>query len=216
MSYAPFAKPELFPMTIAFLRHCCKKQLRIIFVATNEAGLGLGLQAMEILSPEYGYEYGKDFVFLAFNPVLSAVMLGMGESIKDVFPKDYYGNNTSELSVLDSVINYKDIPLLMDFSSGDSPVWWVVYANTRYGQKISTGVTAVMAADFYPYLNTGQMTGLINGLKGAAEYEALIEFPSEATEKMTSQAVAHLVIILFILTGNIAFFINKRTKKEED
>ncbi len=215
MSYAPFAKPELYPMTMAFLRHCCMKKLRIIFVATNEAGLGIAIQAMEEIKKEFQYEYGKDYVLLAFNPVLSAVMLGMGESIKDIFPEDYYGDKIKGLKVLKDVNDYRDIKLLMDFSAGDSPVWWVVYANTRYNQRIGTGVTAVMAADFYPYLNTGQMIGLINGLKGAAEYETLINMPADATEKMTSQAIAHIVIIIFILIGNIAYFIDKRNKKKE-
>lgn len=214
MSYAPFAKPELYPMTLAFLRHACQKKLRVIFVATNEAGLGLALQAMEEISKEYEFQYGEDFVYMAFNPVLSAVMLGMGEDILDIFPEDYYGDKTKGMPIFKGIKNYKDIELVMDFSSGDSPVWWVVYANTRYGQKIGTGVTAVMAADFYPYLNTGQMIGLINGLKGAAEYEELIKQPARASEKMTSQAIAHIAIIIFILIGNIAYFIDRRNKKK--
>ena len=30
------------------------------------------------------------------------------------------------------------------------------------------GITAVMAPDFYPYLQAGQIVGMLNGLKGGA------------------------------------------------
>jgi len=40
---------------------------------------------------------------------------------------------------------------------------------------VAVGVTAVMAADLYPYLQSGQLVGMLAGLKGAAEYEKLVD-----------------------------------------
>jgi hypothetical protein len=40
---------------------------------------------------------------------------------------------------------------------------------------VAVGVTAVMAADMYPYLQSGQLIGMLSGLKGAAEYEKLVD-----------------------------------------
>jgi hypothetical protein len=52
---------------------------------------------------------------------------------------------------------------------------WITYARPKYGLNVAVGVTAVMAADMYPYLQSGQLVGMLSGLKGAAEYEKLVD-----------------------------------------
>ncbi len=47
-------------------------------------------------------------------------------------------------------------------------------------------------------------------MKGAAEYEALVESPGPASRAMDPQAIAHAVIILFIVLGNITYFWERR------
>ena len=71
-------------------------------------------------------------------------------------------------------------------------------------------MTGVMAADYYPYYQSGQIFGIIGGMKGAAEYEYLCKNPGTATEAMRVQVFAHAVIILFIIIGNLAYFLSKR------
>jgi len=69
-----------------------------------------------------------------------------------------------------------------------------------------------MATSFFPFLNSGQMVGMVAGLKGAAEYEKLIEIPGRAARGMDAQSIAHLVMIGFIVLGNIAYFMGRRRK----
>ena len=69
-----------------------------------------------------------------------------------------------------------------------------------------------MTADYYPFLQSGQVFGILGGLKGASEYERLTKREGEATEGMSIQTVAHLVVIAFILIGNIGFFMSKKKK----
>jgi hypothetical protein len=49
-------------------------------------------------------------------------------------------------------------------------------------------------------------------MKGGAEYEIAIKRPAKAVSYMFSQAVAHGVICIFIIIGNIAFFSLKKKK----
>jgi len=60
------------------------------------------------------------------------------------------------------------------------------------------------------------MHGLVGGLAGAAQYETLINKPGTAIDGMRPQSVAHLVLIFFIIFGNICYFVNKKfdMKKE--
>ena len=68
-----------------------------------------------------------------------------------------------------------------------------------------TGLTAVYIADIQPFYQSGQIKGIIGGLKGAAEYEKLVSHPGGGTAGMRSQKVVHYMIILFIILGNIAY-----------
>jgi hypothetical protein len=51
-------------------------------------------------------------------------------------------------------------------------------------------------------------------MPGAAEYEALIGVPGIGTSGMDAQSVAHLVIVLFIVLGNIGYFIERHRSKK--
>ena len=53
------------------------------------------------------------------------------------------------------------------------------------------------------------------GMKGAAEYEKLIEKSGTATAGMDSQSIAHIAIILLVVVANISYFAMRRRKAEE-
>jgi hypothetical protein len=64
-----------------------------------------------------------------------------------------------------------------------------------------------------PYYNSGQIKGMLQGLRGAAELELIIGSPSDAVKSMDALSVGHLVIILFIVLGNILFLLNRYRPK---
>ena len=67
-----------------------------------------------------------------------------------------------------------------------------------------------MAPDLFPFIQSGQMVGMIGGLAGAAEYESLIGQADRASAGMRPQSVTHIIIITFILLANITFFLSRR------
>jgi hypothetical protein len=71
----------------------------------------------------------------------------------------------------------------------------------------------VSAPAFYPFLDAGQLKGLIGGMKGAAEYENLLEQIGTASAGMDAQSVAHGMIIFFIIFANFFYFLGKRRKR---
>lgn len=72
----------------------------------------------------------------------------------------------------------------------------------------------------YPYLQTKQLSGLLAGLKGASEYEHLVkeagysEGARRASRGMDALSTMHLVIIAFIILGNIGFFLSRWSAKK--
>ena len=51
---------------------------------------------------------------------------------------------------------------------------WYVFGKDKYKFELGGGCTGVIAPGLYPLLRSGQINGLIGGLRGAAEYESLI------------------------------------------
>jgi hypothetical protein len=74
----------------------------------------------------------------------------------------------------------------------------------------------VQAPQLYPYFPR-QMTGILGAIKGAAEYEALVNAkldgdrlpPAkylEAQRRMGPQLFAHLLMVGLIIAGNVIYF----------
>jgi hypothetical protein len=63
-------------------------------------------------------------------------------------------------------------------------------------------------------LRAGQLVGLLGGMKGASEFEKLTDFEGKGTKFMLSQSFAHSIIIIFIIIGNLAYFISRGAKKK--
>jgi hypothetical protein len=215
VDYDPSTQPELSPMTVALLRHCFSRDLPVILTCLHPGGPGLALEISDRVSQEMGAVYGEDYVFLGYKVGGSAVILSMGQDFNVSFPADYFNTPLEEIPLMDDVTNYNNIGLVITMSGSTYPDAWVAYAHERYGQRIAAGVTAVMAADYYPYLQTGQLIGLIGGLKGAAEYEKLINRPDDGLKGMDAQTIVHLFVVFVILLGNIAYFFSHRAKKRE-
>lgn len=208
--YGPSSLAEPEPMAKAVLRHCFNKGVNVIGVTlyANMPTLAHGL--MQKIAAENDAIYGEDYVFLGYRPGVLQVILGMGNSIASVFETDYSGTAINEIPMMEHIKNYDQIALLLDLAAGSSTDAWIIYANTRYGLQIGAGVTGVIIAQMYPYLQTGQLVGLMPGYLGATEYEKLLNAPGDGTIGLNTASFVHVLLIGLVVLGNIAFFIHRR------
>jgi len=212
--YAPDTMAELEPMLFAVLRHCYKKNLKIIGCGFFVTGVTLIEQELRQIAEEEGKVYGEDYIFLGYRPYPAVVIMSMGQDFRQSFPEDYYGTPLDSLPMMRGVRNYYDTELVLTITATSGVDFWVIYGHDRYGFPLAIGVTAVMAAAYYHYINSGQIIGIIGGLKGAAEYEKLIGRGDLATMGMNIQSFVHMVIILFIIIGNIGYFMTRGKKRD--
>jgi hypothetical protein len=61
-----------------------------------------------------------------------------------------------------------------------------------------------MAPLAYPYLDSGQLVGMLTGMRGAAEYEQLLGYQDVGSWAMAGQSFAHAFILVLIVLGNVA------------
>ncbi len=213
MEYSPDTMAELQPMAKAVLRHCFSRGLKVLSTALQIQGVLLIEQDLRTIASEFDKVYGEDYVFLGYKPNPDMIILNMGENFRNPFPNDYYNNDLDDLPMMAGVSNYSNVACIVNINATSGVDSWINYANGRYGADLALGVTAVIATDYYAFLQSQQIFGLMGGLKGAAEYEKLMGLKGIATRGMTSVSVAHVFIILFIIIGNIAFFATGRGKK---
>ncbi len=239
--YDPTSKAELYPMSLAILRHCFKNDLVPIVMTHWQSGLGLCPEVDEKAAYASAKLWGKqqlpvrDYVFLGFRPGFQNLVLNMGESIQSAFAKDYYGEPTEGMPALKGVNRLKDIPLAIDIAAGATVEMWIAYGADRFGFDLGAGTTAVIAPDLYPFLQSKQLVGFLGGLRGAADDETLLERAVEkeveagkrpppeegapkrsadATRGMQAQSVTHILIIVLILAANLRYLVGRLRKKK--
>ena len=103
-------------------------------------------------------------------------------------------------------------PLLLSIDHDPAAVGelWAIYPGSRYGLTVLGGLTAVHVADVQPFYQSGQIKGLLGGLKGPAEYEQRIGHPGDGMSGMRPQKVVHYLIILFIALDDVAFLLARK------
>ncbi|NGZ11747.1 MAG: hypothetical protein CV088_20655 [Nitrospira sp. LK70] len=207
IDFDPASKPELYPQAIAILRHAFRKKLRVITMTLWVSGTGMADQLVTQVAKEMEKEYGKDYVFLGWSPGGQAVIINMGQDLYSAFPSDYGGKPTKDLPVLDSVRNLKDVTYMVSLGAGKPGVEeWYVFGKDKYKFEMGGGCTGVMAPGLYPLLRSGQINGLIGGLRGAAEYESLIGQKGKAVAGMDAQSATHFAIIVLVIMCNAFYF----------
>ena len=212
--FDPSAAPELYPMLESLVHHCFKKNHRLILVTLWPGAPGLVNQVLEEQSKLLNKVKGENYIFLGFKTGGYGVVLSLGQDIKKAFPI-VDNKPITEIPVLKGIDKLADIKYAVGLSAGVPGIdTWVIYGSEKYGFELGAGVTGVMATQYFPYLQSKQVNGLMGGLKGAAEYEMLLGRQKEgsAVKRMDPQAVTHVIIIAFIILGNIAYFTIKKTR----
>ena len=211
--YDPSAIPEMVPMTRTAMRHLFTKNCKIVITVLWNAGPGLVDSVTREVAREFpAKRYGVDWINLGYKSGNEAVMVLMGQGIANAFPRDYLGHETRSFPIMKNVRDYTSFPLLVNISAGyPGTKEWVQQVQARFHLPMVAGVTAVSAPEFYPYLQSGQLRGLLGGMAGAAEYEKVRGEKGTATKGMDAQSLGHVFVALCIILGNAV----RRTAKRE-
>lgn len=227
--YGPSSEPELNPMADAIMRHLFMRDVKVVVVAIFPlGGVSMAIREVEKIAGEFDLEYAVDYVNLGYKDGGQAAMKAMGVSIRDVFPYDVEGTATDGMPLVMAIENYDDLAVVISLATGIIGEWWANLINAQFGVDVAVGCTAVSAPKYYAYLRSGQMIGLLGGLKGASEYEkllidkypqALAKYEEPAEKKMSAitgmdvQSIVHLIIIAFIIFGNTMYFVTRKGQR---
>ena len=211
--FDPASAPELMPMLTSSIRHLYSKKCKIIALELWPGGPPLVDVTLHRLGDEMGKKYGVDYVNLGYKSGNEAAMLAFGSSFSRTFPNDYSGTPVGQLPLMQANDNFDTTKLLVNISAGyPGTKEWVQQAQGRFHITMVSGSTAVQAPELYPYLQSGQVLGLLGGMAGAAEYEKSTGVPGPATKGMDAQSSAHVFIMFLILLGNAIYFARRNAQ----
>lgn len=208
--YYPSTIAECEPMARTGLHHFFRKDCNVITLSNIPLGGPTMAEAItREVAAEYGKEYGVHYVNLGYKANYVAVMQGMGTSIESIFPTDNSGTPLSELPLMQEVNDYSDIVFLFEVADNATADYWVAIVNAQYGVPMSVGMTAVSAPKYYAFIASGQVVGILGGMRGAAEYEQLVGLEGDAFRGMDAQSMVHLLIIALVVVGNVGYFFGR-------
>lgn len=225
--FDPGSEGELGPMATAFTLHCIKKKLKMYYLALWPVGPQMIDDAIDnIIRADFPHlEYGVDYVNLGYKPGNEGVIKVIVTDLRKLYTTDDKGTNVDQIPMMAGIRSVQDFKLVINVSAGYvGTKEWVQYAATPYPEKIRlvAGCTGVQATQMYPYIPQ-QLPGMLGAIKGAAEYEKLVldkyvrakgEEPEgkylEGIRRMGPQLVAHVLMIVLIIAGNIIYFVGKR------
>jgi hypothetical protein len=166
--------------------------------------------------------YGEDYVNLGFKSGGEGVIKVIVTDMRQLFTTDAFGTSIDNIPMMKDIENIQQMDLVINISAGYAGTKeWVQYAVTPFPDdiRIVAGCTGVQAPLLYPYIPQ-QLPGLLGAIKGAAEYEKLVmdkyggDDPSgkylEGQRRMGPQLIAHVLMIVLIVLGNIVFLIGRK------
>ena len=205
LDYDPATRPELHPQAVAILRHAMRKDLRVGMLTLNAGATGLieelGERIPRDIAP--GKVYGKDYVILPYQPNPVAVLTQLGMDLHQMYDKDRNGAPIKDMEVFKGIKSVRDMGLGICITGTALLDYWIAYTGDKFKFPMAGGVTAVSQAGYGPYLQTGQLKGLVGGMKGAADYETLIGVKEKGTSGIDALSLAHLMVVTLIVLANL-------------
>ncbi len=204
---------EMEPAAIALIRHCFSRDIKVLSAGITAESGSLLERAMDVVLPDFpDKKYGEDWVNLGYKGSGNVFFEAMGvDIINAANGVDFYGKRLEAMPLMQEVKSLKDVALAASIGSlGEGLSVYVKMIGVPLGVPVTGACFAVSIPESMPLFQSGQLTGMLAGMKGAAEYEQLINTPGTATVGMDAQSLTHLLIVLFVIVGNVQYFLSKR------
>jgi len=229
--YGASTKPEIHPMSVAVLQHLFSKGVKVYTVPLWPEGLMMAKYAIQevVESNLFNIKEHSDYVSLPYKAGGEIIIRGIATDIRSIFTQDVNNVLLDEIGMMEGINSVSDFDFVFDLSAGvPGNAEWVQFACDEHKVPLSSGCTSIMVTDAIPYVESGQIRGILAGMPGAAEYEQMVfkylsnlennKFinkeakitPGKATSRMSAQSIAHVLMVVFIIFGNISYYLLRR------
>lgn len=213
IGYGSGGYPSLGPGNIAAFHQMFEKDLKIVIMATSLEGTLMYPLIMDSVLPEqtYGAVYGEDYVFIGYIAGGQTAMAGVLGDLQSLVTNDYQGNAISTFSLMDNVGGADDFALVAYVTTaGETAEGWVYQASSQYNVVVLGGCLSMMTTSIKPYYDSGQIAGIMDGIKGAADLEFLTGHPGDAIVSSDILTFTQSLVLIFIIVGNVSWYMTRK------
>jgi len=204
VDFEPSSAPEAWPQLLAMGRHAASKGARIVMLSMFPGGFRYEQQFEDILKAQYDMQYGVTLLSLPYSAGLEAAYQSVAQNLKGLYTVDLHGTPLNQFPLWNEIQGAQDFTMYIQIA--DAPVAWLRQLTQVPGLKLINGTLASAASTMAPLWQSRQLSGLIIGMSGAAEYEVLVRLPGPAAAAMDGQSLGHAMIILCIILGNVGYY----------
>lgn len=205
-------KGENWPQTEAVIEHMLRRGVKFAIMGQDPVGVPLAHQMAQKHSRRYGRTYGEDWVNFGYKPLPSQTILSFASDIQKTIERDINYAPLEQLPLMQNVRDMHDVSLLYEVSAAPGIVAWIGLVQPTYDTPMAFGCTAVCAPEVMPYVDSGQLIGVLVGMAGGAEYEELLGSPRRATRALPMLSLSHVLIIVLVILGNVGYLAGRRRK----
>lgn len=225
--WGPGTSAENEPQTEIFVEHLMRKRIPFALISLylyappfmRELPLRVK-ERLELEHPGEKWEYATDWVNLGYKPngTFELQKISGAKDLHDVILTDESGIPIGDIPLMKNIHSLKDVAMLAQFTGlvGVFNVWLQYFQNAEHRPMLVHGCTSITIPEAYIYYESKQIVGLFEGVAGAAWYEWILaeKYPTRSKENVaipinTGLSYAHLVIIGFMVLGNIGTLLRR-------
>lgn len=208
--FDPGTLGENGPQCRAIIEHLMRRRKKFIIMGLDQVGPTIAQAYAEELGRKYNYCYGIDYCNFGWITGGQMFLERMCRDIHAAVKQDKMGKPLNEIPMMQNVRSAKDIRLVAEFTGSGLLPLYIATFHAQFGVKLAQGCTGIIGPEQFPYLDTGQLSGLLVGLKGAAEYEEMLKTVGGGKRAMLPQSAGHLLIIILVTLGNLGMWASKK------
>ena len=209
---------EAEPAMEVIVRHLFRKNIRFaLFTNTTfSQGQRFGKDIAGRVAREMGKEYGKDYCIwqavVLQGAGAGATIQALAKDIRRTVIADINGTPLADVPMMKDVADISGISMIYRVAYDWEYISWIGFVQAVYGTPYAVGTASISSSSAYPFVDSGQICGLVSGAAGAAAYERLLKTSGSGTRRAAIQSFATLYVVLAIVLGNIAMLAARRRK----
>jgi len=212
VDYGPGSQDEMDPVAEAALYDITTRQVRVVALGLTPEGPAIARQVIQRVAPS-GYEYGQHYVVGYLAGEEAGLVRATTDLVTTVPQDSIQRESLSSFAAMQDVTKVDDFQLVLlvgdDYARLER---WIAQLWTRTGGQppIVVASSTVAGPLLRAYWDTQQVSGILEGIPGAAEYEsAVLHHPAQASHRVDPLLYGHLAVIGFVLLGNLVFVITR-------
>jgi hypothetical protein len=209
------------------IRHLLARGIKVapLTWVGNPEGQKFAENFAKLIGEQMGKREGADYCLLA--PLMSAggaTLTALATDIRGTIKLDMAGHPIRDVPMMRSVQDIHDVSVIVRISYQWDGQPWIGFVQGPYGTKFLAGAAAITSSTAYPFVDAGQISGLLAGASGAAQYEQLVAAkygplgrPKEGigTRASRIQSFVSAYVVLAVILGNVAYLIDRQRRRKE-